>query len=105
MANDHDAGTTRQTSEICILLLEDSDIDAELACAHLTKANLRFTIRRVVNRRQFVAALDDGACDIVLADYSLPDFDGLSALNIARALQPEIPFIFVSGVVGEEFAT
>lgn len=91
--------------EICILLLEDSEIDAELLGAHLTKAGIQFRLRRAINRRDFVAALEDGACDIILADYSLPDFDGLSALNIARALQPETPFIFVSGVVGEEFAT
>ncbi|WP_374468745.1 response regulator [Phenylobacterium sp.] len=91
--------------EICILLLEDSEIDAELLAAHLTKAELPFSLKRVVNRREFVTALDNGGCEVILADYSLPDFDGLSALNIARALQPDVPFIFVSGVVGEEFAT
>jgi PAS domain S-box-containing protein len=99
---DHGRSTGR---EICILLLEDSEIDAELLAAHLAKAELRFNLRRVVNRREFVNALEEGRCEVILADYSLPDFDGLSALNIARALQPEIPFIFVSGVVGEEFAT
>ncbi|WP_031336038.1 hybrid sensor histidine kinase/response regulator [Rhodopseudomonas sp. B29] len=88
-----------------ILLLEDSDIDAELLAAHLSKAELDFTLDRVFNRRNFVAALERGDHDIILADYSLPDFDGLSALNIASSLQPELPFIFVSGVVGEEFAT
>ena len=88
-----------------ILLLEDSDIDAELVDSHLAKADLTFDIQRVVDRRQFVAALDDLRIGIILADYSLPDFDGLSALNIARQLRPDLPFIFVSGVVGEEFAT
>jgi len=97
------SGETRQ--EICVLLLEDSEIDAELLAAHLSKAQISFKLHRVVNRREFVAALEEGACEVILADYSLPDFDGLSALNIARALQPDIPFIFVSGVVGEEFAT
>jgi PAS domain S-box-containing protein len=100
-----DSGGRGQLREICILLLEDSEIDAELLSAHLAKADMTFTLRRAINRREFVAALEDGACDVILADYSLPDFDGLSALNIARALQPETPFIFVSGVVGEEFAT
>jgi PAS domain S-box-containing protein len=90
---------------IRILLLEDSEIDAELLAAHLAKADVPFVLERVVNRRDFVAALEAGGCDVILADFSLPDFDGLSALNIARAVQPEIPFIFVSGVVGEEFAT
>lgn len=100
-----DVGAYRRTSVISILLLEDSDIDAELLAAHLTKADIRFDLIRVSARREFVAALESEACDVILADYSLPDFDGLSALNIARALQPDIPFIFVSGVVGEEFAT
>ena len=90
---------------IRILLLEDSEIDAELLAAHLSKAQLGFTLKRVYNRRDFVAALESGGHDIVLADYSLPDFDGLSALNISTVLQPDLPFIFVSGVVGEEFAT
>jgi PAS domain S-box-containing protein len=100
-----DAGERGRTQEICVLLLEDSEIDAELLAAHLAKAEVPFTLQRVTNRREFVAALEEGGCDVILADYSLPDFDGVSALNIARALQPDIPFIFVSGVVGEEFAT
>jgi DNA-binding NtrC family response regulator len=100
-----DSGGRGQVREICILLLEDSEIDAELLAAHLAKADLAFSLTRVVNRRDFVAALEESSCDVILADYSLPDFDGISALNIARALQPDIPFIFVSGVVGEEFAT
>ena len=91
--------------EIQILLLEDSEIDAELLSAHLEKAEIQFRLVRAVNRREFVGALEDGGCELILADYSLPDFDGLSALNIAKALQPQTPFIFVSGVVGEEFAT
>ena len=100
-----DAVGRGRATEICILLLEDSDIDAELLSAHLTRAEMSFVLRRAVNRREFVAALEEGACDLILADYSLPNFDGLSALNVARALQPDTPFIFVSGVVGEEFAT
>ena len=100
-----DSGTRARIQDISILLLEDSDIDAELLAAHLEKTGLKFTIRRTANRREFVHALEEESCHIILADYSLPDFDGLSALNIARALQPDIPFIFVSGVVGEEFAT
>ena len=62
-------------------------------------------MQRVANRREFVAALKRRDVDIILADYSLPDFDGLSALTIARRCSPRSPFIFVSGVVGEEFAT
>lgn len=100
-----DAVGRGRAPEVSVLLLEDSEIDAELLAAHLEKAGIEFTLLRATNRREFVHALEEERCDIILADYSLPDFDGLSALNIARALQPDIPFIFVSGVVGEEFAT
>ena len=50
-------------------------------------------------------AMEAGGFEIILADYSLPDFDGLTALRIAKDRYPDMPFIFVSGVVGEEFAT
>ncbi len=100
-----DGGARGRVQEVCVLLLEDSDIDAELLSAHLEKTELKFNLHRTTNRREFVHGLEEHPCDIILADYSLPDFDGLSALNIARALRPDIPFIFVSGVVGEEFAT
>ena len=84
-----DSGARPPGREIAILLLEDSEIDAELLAAHLAKAELACRLRRVVNRREFVTALEEGDCEIILADYSLPDFDGLSALNIARALRPD----------------
>ena len=101
-----DAGDRRGLMrDVAILLLEDSEIDAELLGAHLVKADLPFTLQRTVNRKDFVSRLQEGGWDIILADYSLPDFDGLSALCIAREMAPDIPFIFVSGVVGEEFAT
>ncbi|MBI1684927.1 response regulator [Caulobacter hibisci] len=90
---------------LCALLLEDSDIDAELVVGHLAKAGLVCTIKRAIDRKTFLDAVESGECEIILADYALPDFDGLSALTIAKALAPDIPFVFVSGVVGEEFAT
>ncbi|MET0660429.1 MAG: response regulator [Steroidobacteraceae bacterium] len=87
-----------------ILLLEDSEIDAELVTSHLRKSHLPWTITRAAKRAEFLRALDCEHVDIVLADYSLPDFDGLSALDIVRERCSDLPFIFVSGVVGEEFA-
>ncbi|MEJ1160657.1 response regulator [Prosthecomicrobium sp. N25] len=92
-------------SRVCVLLLEDSDLDAELLMAELERADGEFLVTRVTNRADFVDALQSRDCEIILADYSLPDFDGLTALSLARELKPEIPFIFVSGVVGEDFAT
>jgi len=87
-----------------ILLLEDSEIDADLAMTHLAKAESASLVRRVATRDDFMREIGSDGYDIVLADYSLPDFDGLTALDIVREHHPDMPFIFVSGVVGEEFA-
>jgi PAS domain S-box-containing protein len=89
---------------IRVLLLEDSEIDAELAITHLSKAETATSVKRVAKRDEFLDELASGAYDVVLADYSLPDFDGLAALDLVRERCPDMPFIFVSGVVGEEFA-
>jgi PAS domain S-box-containing protein len=99
--------TVHQGPSIRILLLEDSDIDAELLVSHLERAQLRFELVRARRRQEYIDALANGGTDIdiVLADYSLPDFDGLSALAMARSARADLPFIFVSGVVGEDFAT
>src|SRR3954454_15772817 len=89
---------------IRILLLEDSPLDDELARSRLTKGGLDFVMRRVDTRDDFVAELETEAYDLILADYTLPSFDGLSALEIVRARWPHLPFIFVSGGLGEEVA-
>ncbi|OHC65656.1 MAG: hypothetical protein A3H93_18710 [Rhodocyclales bacterium RIFCSPLOWO2_02_FULL_63_24] len=91
-------------AELKILLLEDEPIDAELAMRALRKAGIDFSSLRVESRDAFVAALDDFRPDIILADYRLPAFDGLQALAIAIERAPDVPFIFVSGAMGEEFA-
>lgn len=89
-----------------ILLLEDSDIDADLAIAYLRRSGMRFEIERAARRSEFESMLARGArVDLVLADYSLPDFDGLAALRQARARWPDVPFVFLSGVLGEDIAT
>ncbi len=90
--------------ELKILILEDEPTDAELAIQALRKAGIAFSFRRVDTRDGFVAALDEYRPDIVLADYHLPAFAGLEALTIALKQVPDVPFIFVSGTMGEEFA-
>jgi two-component sensor histidine kinase/CheY-like chemotaxis protein len=87
-----------------ILMLEDSHLDAELIREHLELISPKPDVRRAQNRSEFVKALEDGGFDVILADFSLPDFDGMSALELARRDAPEIPFIFVSGILGEEVA-
>lgn len=90
---------------IRILLLEDSALDAELLRAQLSRGGLAFETDLVDDRDAFVQALGAGGFDLILSDYSLPSFDGVTALALARDLAPDVPFIFVSGVLGEEFAT
>ncbi|HLO51616.1 MAG TPA: PAS domain S-box protein [Kamptonema sp.] len=87
-----------------ILLLEDSVLDAELIEAHLIEGAVECDLFRVETRSEFLAALTEKSFDLILADYSLPSFDGISALAIARSNCPEIPFIFVSATLGEELA-
>ncbi|MFH0730330.1 MAG: ATP-binding protein [Pseudomonadota bacterium] len=89
---------------IHILHLEDDPIDAELVQATLAKAGLACRITRVQTRDEFESALRDGSTNIIIADYRLPTYDGMSALRLAHERCPEIPFIFVSGAMGEEAA-
>ncbi|WP_017716065.1 hybrid sensor histidine kinase/response regulator [Kamptonema formosum] len=87
-----------------ILLLEDSLLDAELIGANLTDGGIDCELVQVEGREEFLAALEGDSFDLILSDYSLPNFDGISALEIARRVCPEVPFIFVSGALGEELA-
>jgi PAS domain S-box-containing protein len=87
-----------------ILLLEDSELDARLIRARLEEAELDFHLDRVDSREDFLRALARGSYDLILSDYNVPAFDGLSALHAARRFQPEIPFLFVSGALGEDRA-
>jgi len=87
-----------------ILHLEDSPEDAELIKETLAANELPCTITRVETGEAFTAALKHERFDLILSDYHLPTFTGMEALKLAAAVRPEIPFIFVSGAMGEEFA-
>ncbi|HEY3909552.1 MAG TPA: response regulator, partial [Stellaceae bacterium] len=91
------------TSPLRILLLEDSIEDAELIQELLEANDFVFEVTRVQTRAEFLAALENGGIDLVLADYALPSFDGLSALKLTLNARPDLPFVFVSGF-GEEIA-
>lgn len=88
-----------------LLLLEDSALDAELELAELARVGYACDSTRVQMREAFLQALVQPAYDLILADYNLPGFDGMSALSMARAQAPDIPFILVSGGIGEDLAT
>jgi PAS domain S-box-containing protein len=86
------------------LHLEDNLNDAALVQAALESEGSTSAITRVQTRADFVAALKPGNIDLIVADFSLPTFDGLAALEIAQKQCPDTPFILVSGTLGEEVA-
>jgi two-component sensor histidine kinase len=87
-----------------ILLLEDSALDAELVTEALIEAGLPVSIERVVSADEFTRVVRDESWDLILADYLLPAFNGLNALEIAQEMARATPFVFVSGALGEEVA-
>src|SRR5688572_9921816 len=87
-----------------LLHLEDSTTDAELIAILIHREWPACDIRHVATQSEYREALDAGGFDLILSDYSLPGFDGLSALSMARAHFPETPFLFLSGTIGEERA-
>lgn len=91
-------------SPLKILHLEDDPNDVALIQSILEAEGFACAITCVQNRDDFVAALASGGMDLILSDFSMPAFDGLSALKIARTRCPDIPFILVSGTLGEERA-
>src|SRR6516164_10835051 len=87
-----------------ILYLEDDARDVELVQETLAADGIDCQITRVEAEADFIAALEQGGFNLIFADYSLPSFDGLSALKIARSGWPQLPLIFVSGTLDEEIA-
>lgn len=90
------------TAAVRLLLLEDSDSDARLIENELKRAGIPFVSKAVSDHEGFVGALDDFQPQIVLSNYELPSFGGLSALALVRKKRRDVPFIFVSWVVHEE---
>ena len=88
-----------------ILHLEDSRCDVMLAQAALAAEGIKYEPIIAVNREQFSAALLDASLDLIISDYFLPTFDGLTALAMTREIYPDLPFIFLTGTMGEERAS
>ena len=91
-------------SPLRVLHLEDNRRDAELIQEILEAEGILCHVTRVETEADFCTSLQDGGFDLIFVDHTLPSFDGLSALKIALERRPEVPFIFVSGTLGEELA-
>ncbi|RYX93641.1 MAG: response regulator [Comamonadaceae bacterium] len=87
-----------------VLLLEDSRFDAEILRENLLAMRPDATLDVVTGREGFVQALADRRYDVILSDYELPGYGGAQALDHALQVAPQTPFIFVSGVIGEDNA-
>src|SRR3954468_9665428 len=87
-----------------LLIVEDVASDAKLALLELERAGLAHDARRVDTEADFRREIADFRPELILADFRMPRYDGLSALALARELCPEVPFIFLSGTIGEDNA-
>ncbi len=97
-------GESPPPHQLRILLLEDNAPHAELVEHFLRESGIRFHVTRVETRDTYVEQLEQHPPDMILSDYALPSFDGYAALAIAKEKVPDIPFIFVTGTMGEEVA-
>ena len=85
-------------------MVEDVPAEAEISAYHLKAAGIACTIRRVERESDFREALRRWRPNVVLSDFTLPEFDGMEALGIASTVAPDVPFLFLSGTIGEERA-
>ena len=87
-----------------MLMVEDVPSDAEMTVRELARSGMEFVVRRVETEAELRRECVEFEPDIVVSDFALPKFDGLSALRVVRELRPDLPFIFLSGTIGEETA-
>ncbi|HEX4646424.1 MAG TPA: response regulator, partial [Verrucomicrobiae bacterium] len=92
------------TTPLHFLHLEDDELDAEVVQRMLRAGHLNCVVTYAKTHREFEEALKKKKFDLIMSDYSLPTFDGRTALDLARQQYPETPFIFLSGTIGEERA-
>jgi PAS domain S-box-containing protein len=95
------SGASR-VSSLRILHLEDEPRDSELIKETLEAEGIACDLTRVDSQAAFREHLEQGNVDLILVDYSLPSFDGITALKMAKEVLPQVPFIFVSGTLGDE---
>ena len=93
-----------QSNHWKVLLLEDNEDDALLIINHLETHGCDVNWTRIETEPDLRKHMADTEWDVVLSDYSMPLFDGVSALRVVRELDPDMPFVFVSGTLGEKAA-
>ena len=96
--------STESRAALNVLFLEDDSRDAELIQTHLREVGRPCQVTQVKTREAFQSALEGSRPDLILADDHLPQFDGKTALDLARQLRPDVPFLFVCGAIREEQA-
>ena len=87
-----------------VLVVEDSEDDAELLLRELRRSSYEVTFERVDTAKDMAAALDRAQWDVILSDYTMPNFNALAALAVLKNRQLDLPFIIISGTIGEETA-
>jgi signal transduction histidine kinase len=100
----HDGAGARHTAVIRILILEDVPEDAELEQRVLSRAGVAFEAFTVDDRAAFLHALETFKPDLIIADYNLPDIDGLTAIRLVRERDEELPILLVTGALDDEAA-
>ena len=92
------------TNSLQILLIEDNSDDAELIVMELERAGWQIDYSRVQSRDELSSALRSESWDLAISDFTLPEFNGVDAMSLVKKEDPELPFIIVSGTIGEEQA-
>ena len=92
------------TTPLRLLIIDDSTTDSALLYDHLAKAGIELVSKRVDNAADMIAALQTSVWDIIICDYVMPNFDALQALKVLKEANPDIPFIVISGAIGEDAA-
>ena len=92
--------TTPKTTNLRALLVDDSELDAELLVRELQNSGYTVTHQRVDTAQAMQAALAQAPWDLVISDYKMPRFGGMQALELVKASGLDLPFILVSGAVG-----
>jgi signal transduction histidine kinase len=104
MSRPADGSVPAPQSVLRVLHVEDAEVDHQMACAHLQKAGYVLHTRRVETAAEFLHALHHAQWDVVLCDYNLPGFTGLQALELLKRSGVVLPFILLSGQIGEDTA-